>query len=162
MQHRTKDLFCNSAKSSSSISVGATKVPLAIHGHLRCFPAPPGTPDGLCTHGLNMALNIGFRFAINHRTISVVRRPGLPIRHSAIAPRAFSTCGRQSHLAGTARAAPKTLTRTVERRGQYIHDDLFGRAEESTIIAFMPPVSAMSGIGDPERPGGWRYCAAVT
>ncbi len=144
MQHRTKASFCNSAKSSSSISVGATKVRFAIHGHLHCFPAPPGTPDGFATHGLNMALNIDFRFAINPGPISVVRRPGLPIRHSAIARAAFSTCGRQSHLAGTARAARTTLTRTVERRGQHIYYYLSVSAEESTIIAFMPPVSAMS------------------
>ncbi len=142
MQHRTKTSFCNSAKLSSSISVGATRCRFAIHGHLHCFPAPPGTPTAFTTHSLNMTLNIGFRFAIITGPISVVRRPGLPIRHSAMRRAAFSTCGRQFHLVNTARQRRTTLACTVERRGQYIHDDCSVSAEESTIIAFIPPVSA--------------------
>ncbi len=96
-----------------------------------------------------MALDIGFRFAINHRTDIGGQRPGLPIRHSAIAPRSIFNVCRQSHLAGTVHAAPNNAGLHVERRGQHIYYDLFGQGGGVEIIAFIPPVSAMSGIGRP-------------
>ncbi len=127
MQHRTKDLFLQFGKVISSISVGATKVPLCHSRASSRFPAPPGTPDGLCYAWSEYDLDIGFRFAINHRTDIGGQATGLPIRHSAIAPRSIFNVWSESHLAGTARAAPNNADPHCRRRGQYIHDDLFGQ-----------------------------------
>ena len=45
------------------------------------------------------------------------------------------------------------LAGAVESGGEHIAHRLLGKAEESTIIAFMPPVSAMSGRMAPSRCG---------
>ena len=61
-------------------------------------------------------------------------------------------CGRRPPPAGTARAAPSSAGRRCRRpRRCTSATTCSASAEESTIIAFCPPVSAISGIGWPLR-----------
>ena len=129
MQHRTKDLFLQFGKviqfDQRRGDKGAT---LPFAGIFTVFPHRLEHRTAFTTHSLNMALNIGLRFAINHRTD--IGGQATRITHPA-----FGHCAAQhfqrvvGNLILQAQHAQcrTTLTRTVEGRGQYIHDDLFGQ-----------------------------------
>ncbi|MNC71198.1 hypothetical protein D3C75_1220920 [compost metagenome] len=82
--------------------------------------------------------------------MSVVRRPGLPIRHSAIAPRSiFRVWSAMSSCRHSTRRAEQRCPALSKAEDTTSTTTCSVRAEESTIIAFMPPVSAISGVGRP-------------
>ncbi len=82
--------------------------------------------------------------------ISVVRRPGFPIRHSAIAPRnIFSVCSAISSCKHSTRSAEQRCPALSKAEASTSTTTCSVSAEESTIIAFIPPVSAINGIGRP-------------
>ena len=126
MQHRTKDLFLQFGKVIQFDQRRGDKgAALPFTGIFAVFPHRLEHRTAFATHGLNMALNIGFRFAINHWTD--IGGQATRITHPA-----FGHCAAQhfqrvvGNLILQAQHAQRrtTLTRTVERRGQYIHDDL--------------------------------------
>ncbi|MNY16357.1 hypothetical protein D3C86_1496180 [compost metagenome] len=98
--------------------------------------------------------------------MSTDRRSGLPRRLSAIAPLSIS-------MTRSAESSCRHRTRRAEQRWPALSnaDETTSittcsvRAEESTIIAFWPPVSAISGIGRPwlsRRPAMLRCSKRAT
>ena len=82
--------------------------------------------------------------------MSVVRRPGLPMRHSAIAPRSiFSVWSATSSCKHSTRRAEQRWPALSKAEASTSTTTCSVSAEESTIMAFMPPVSAISGVGRP-------------
>ena len=129
MQHRTKDLFLQFGKVIQFDQRRGDKgAALPFTGIFAVFPHRLEHRTAFATHGLNMTLDIGFRFAINHRTD--IGGQATRITHPA-----FGHCAAQhfqrvvGNLILQAQHAQRrtTLTRTVERRGQHIYYDLFGQ-----------------------------------
>ena len=76
---------------------------------------------------------------------SVASRRGSPTRSSSIAPRSIVEHAIGDVLLHAQDAQRRAaLAGAVERGGERVGDDLLGSAELSTIIAFWPPVSAIS------------------
>ena len=129
MQHRTKDLFLQFGKVIQFDQRRGDKgAALPFTGIFAVFPHRLEHWTAFTTHDLNMTLDIGFRFAINHRTD--IGGQATRITHPA-----FGHCAAQhfqrvvGNLILQAQHAQcrTTLTRTVERRGQHIYYDLFGQ-----------------------------------
>ena len=131
---------------SSSISVGGTKVPCAQ-------PSGSGSCSTLRPFSRIVAMCASMpRFASASITgpTSIDRRSGLPTASSRIAPVSISSVR-------SATSSCRHRTRSAEHRWPAESKDdcstsattCSASADESTIIAFWPPVSAISGIGLP-------------
>jgi hypothetical protein len=103
-------------------------------------------------HALDVAEQVLLGFGIDDGPMSVARRSGTPTRSSCIAPLSIL-------MVLSAMSSCRNSTRSAEQRWPALSKaelstsctTCSGSAEESTIRAFWPPVSAISGMSQPSR-----------
>ncbi len=145
-----------------SISVGATKVPCAAAaGSCSCSTRQPAS---------RIASTWRSMFCCASRVItgpmSVASRSGLPTASSCIAPRSMSsTRSAMSSCRHSTRSAEQRWPALSKAEASTSLTTCSGSADESTIIAFWPPVSAISGTARPSgarRVASWRWISRAT
>ncbi len=127
---------------SISMSVGGKNVPW----QQRAGSGSWNTAAPAARIGATCASSASARFGVDHRAdvgVEAARVADDQFRHRALEH--VRACARRCRPAGTERAAPSSVGRRSRRPRQHVGDHLLGqRRAESTIIAFWPPVSAIS------------------